>query len=512
MNSPIIAFFNAQAGVGTTTLVYHLAWMYQGLGLRVLAIDLDPHATLTAMLLADDRLLELWEMDDQCNTVARCLKSWVTGKSRLVDPLLNNIADGFDLLSGDLGLAVFEYDLSLVPRHSDGDYFFAAPLKSLIARAVEKSQADIVLLDLGANCGAINHSALMVADYYITPVTLSIASLHGANSVESAIGYWRQQWQTATAPSPSNIKPLGYVVQQHAVSVGQLVSNYSRWQSQVSQIAQDSSLLNPCLAVLKAHHSVMPMALASRKPMFQLKPADGATGAYGKAVRTASEDFRQLAQKIAELTQIHNWPAAANYSHDYLGDYQNPPADLPLYVLKRGTPLFRIHRNDRGTLYFNRNNGSRFSASDGQYGVLYAGLDSSVCFLEIFGRQSSIIDAESLESMSLSQFSLQRDLRLVDLSGAGLALIGGDARILTGSYKLSQSWSETLYQHAAKIDGIYYRSRHDPSKFRVALYENRVAPMDLQDQQVTPLLDPSFASVLQQILDTGGYQLIGDSD
>jgi chromosome partitioning protein len=515
MNSPIIAFLNAQAGVGTTSLVYHLAWMYQGLGLRVLAIDLDPHATLTTMLLEDDRLLELWETGNQYNTIAQCLKSWATEKSGHADPLLENIADDFDLFSGDLDLAAFEYDLSLVPRNSDGDCFFAVLLKSLISGAVEKSQADVVLLDLGANCGVVNHSALMVADYYITPVTLSISSLYGAKSIESAIGYWRQQRQPAKAPSLSSIKSLGYVVQQHTVSVERLASNYSLWQLQVAQIDWDSNLLNPCLAVLKRHHSLMPMAVAARKPMFQLKPADGATGAYSKAVRTASEDFRQLAQKIAELTQIGNWPTEANYSHEYSGDYINPPADLPLYILERETLLFRIHRNNQGALYFNRNNGSRFSASDGKYGVLYAGLDSSVCFLEIFGSQpykSRVIDAESLQSMGLSQFFLQRDLRLVDLSGAGLALIGADSRVLTGSYQLSQAWSEALYQHAAKIDGIYYRSRHDPSKFLVALYENRVTPIDLQEQRITPLLDPSFASVLQRILDAYGYQLVDDSD
>ena len=34
-----IAFFNNKGGVGKTTLVYHLAWMYA---------DLDPQANLTA--------------------------------------------------------------------------------------------------------------------------------------------------------------------------------------------------------------------------------------------------------------------------------------------------------------------------------------------------------------------------------------------------------------------------------------------------------------------------------
>jgi cellulose biosynthesis protein BcsQ len=39
---PVAAFFNNKGGVGKTTLVYHLAWMLSGLGVKVLAANLDP--------------------------------------------------------------------------------------------------------------------------------------------------------------------------------------------------------------------------------------------------------------------------------------------------------------------------------------------------------------------------------------------------------------------------------------------------------------------------------------
>jgi chromosome partitioning protein len=524
MSTPTIAFFNAQAGVGTTSLVYHLAWMYQGLGLRVLAIDLDPQATLTTMLLEDERLLDIWETSDsledsqaeRLDTVARCLKSLVTEKAKLVDPLLKNIAEGFELLSGDLSLAAFEYDVSLTLRDADSGGF-AVALKSLVARATENSRADVVLLDLGANCGAINRSAFMVADYYITPLNLDLASLQGVKCVKLAVADWQQQWQRITAPFSSDIKSLGYVVQQDTTE--RSVSDYSHWQVQVTQINRDSMLSNPWLAILKDHRSLMPMAIAAKKPIFQLKPADGTIGAYSQAVRKALEDFRQLAQKIAQLTQIKNWPTESNHAYDYLleSEYKDLPKDLPLRILEKGTRLFRIHSIDLNALYFNRSNNSRFSSPDGEYGILYAGMDDIATFLAIFGDRlanSQTLDLEALESMRLSQFCLQRNLRLVDLTGAGLALIGGDARVITGSYQLSQSWSQTLYHHEAKIDGIYYRSRHDPSRFCVALYENRLIPTDLQVQRVTPhdLLDSSFAATIQRISDAYGYQLLDDND
>ena len=50
-----IAFFNNKGGVGKTTLVYHLAWMYSELGFSVVAADLDPQANLSAIFLSEDR-------------------------------------------------------------------------------------------------------------------------------------------------------------------------------------------------------------------------------------------------------------------------------------------------------------------------------------------------------------------------------------------------------------------------------------------------------------------------
>jgi hypothetical protein len=55
-----------------------------------------------------------------------------------------------------------------------------------------------------------------------------------------------------------------------------------------------------CLAMLKHYRSLMPMAMEARKPVFALKPADGAIGAHGFAVARAREDFLALADRIAE--------------------------------------------------------------------------------------------------------------------------------------------------------------------------------------------------------------------
>jgi cellulose biosynthesis protein BcsQ len=65
MSPPVIAFFNNKGGVGKTSLVYHLAWMYRDLGLNVLAADLDPQANLTSAFLDEERLEEIWLASDR---------------------------------------------------------------------------------------------------------------------------------------------------------------------------------------------------------------------------------------------------------------------------------------------------------------------------------------------------------------------------------------------------------------------------------------------------------------
>jgi cellulose biosynthesis protein BcsQ len=56
MSASIIVFFNNKGGVGKTPLVYHIAWMYNELGLRVLAADLDPQANPTAAFVEEETL------------------------------------------------------------------------------------------------------------------------------------------------------------------------------------------------------------------------------------------------------------------------------------------------------------------------------------------------------------------------------------------------------------------------------------------------------------------------
>lgn len=58
------------------------------------------------------------------------------------------------------------------------------------------------------------------------------------------------------------------------------------------------------LGFLKHYQSLMPMAMEVRKPIFRLKPADGAIGAHAQAVKDCYRDFKELAEKIAEVAEV----------------------------------------------------------------------------------------------------------------------------------------------------------------------------------------------------------------
>ncbi|WP_310487159.1 AAA family ATPase [Chamaesiphon sp. VAR_69_metabat_338] len=329
MIAPIIAFFNNKGGVGKTSLVYHLAWMYFDLGLRVVAADLDPQANLTAAFLDEDRLEAVWEETsiDRYNTVFKCINPLLNGIGDIATPELEQIEDGLNLLIGDLRLSEFEDELSSqwsdCLDRKERAFQVVSAFGKVLQQAALSSNADIVLVDLGPNLGAINKSALIASDYVIVPLSLDIFSLQGLKSIGQTLRQWREEWQKRIPKNPSahlaipqgQMQAIGYTIFQHGVRFDRPVKAFQRWIELIPKIynseviQQDgigsnlSSDLN-CLAILKDYQSLMSMALESHKPIFHLKPADGAIGAHVYAAKAVYKDFKELAQKIADRTGV----------------------------------------------------------------------------------------------------------------------------------------------------------------------------------------------------------------
>ena len=334
MSATLIAFFNNKGGVGKTSLVYHLAWMYADLGTRVVAADFDPQANLTAAFLDEDRLEELWPDDGHRQTVFGCVQPLIQGIGDIADPHLEHIvddpavADQLALVVGDLALSGFEDELSAMwpdcLDRKERAFRVISAFWRILQRAATAFQADIVLIDLGPNLGAMNRAALIAADYVVVPLAPDLFSLRGLSNLGPTLRRWREEWQerrmrnpAADLPLPEGrLEPVGYVILQHAVRLDRPVKAYDRWVARIPEVYRSHVLhkhagreivitKDPyCLALLKHYRSLMPLAQEVRKPIFHLKPADGAMGAHVQAVHSAYHDFKVLAQDIAQRTGV----------------------------------------------------------------------------------------------------------------------------------------------------------------------------------------------------------------
>ncbi|MBI5437709.1 MAG: ParA family protein [Nitrosomonadales bacterium] len=316
-----IAFFNNKGGVGKTSLVYHLAWMFADHGIKTLAVDLDPQANLTAMFLNEERLESLWPDDDHPDTVFGSVRPILRGIGDIANPHVEQISDRLGLIPGDLGLSRFEDKLSDAwPRCQLSDesaFRTMTAFHRLIHRGAEWG-AELVLIDVGPNLGAINRSALIASDQVCLPLAPDLFSLQGLKNLGPTLREWRAVWSGLLAKAPSGLpipkgtmQPIGYIVMQHGILDTRPVKAYKRWMDRIPSIYRDAVLNEAvsslpsvaddpyCLSLLKHYRSLMPMAMEARKPIFFLKSADGAIGAHIEAVRSCYQDFRLLAAKIA---------------------------------------------------------------------------------------------------------------------------------------------------------------------------------------------------------------------
>lgn len=177
-----IGFFNNKGGVGKTTLVYHLAWMMSELGVGTIAADLDPQSNLTAMMIEETELEELWSQDPKA-TIHGAVAPQFRGVGDIIPPRVRRIDDHMGLLVGDLELSRLEDQLSQAwPQCANGDersFRVMSTFSRTLARAASDYQADVVLVDVGPNLGALNRAVLLGCDHIVVPLAADLFSCRG---------------------------------------------------------------------------------------------------------------------------------------------------------------------------------------------------------------------------------------------------------------------------------------------------------------------------------------------
>jgi len=328
MTIPVLTFFNS--GVGKTSLVYHLSSMFAELNVRVLAVDLDPQANLTAAFLDEDALATIWEDEQNVSTIFRSVRPLLdVGDFAGVD--YQTINPYLALIPGDLGLSGFEDQLSSAWTEVMDDKNKTRPFRILTAfwRSAQESAsrfgADLIVIDVGPNLGAINRAALLGSNHVVVPLGADLFSLQGLRNLGPTLRDWRAGWNTRRnswiqpefALPSGEMRAVGYIAMRHGVHLTRPVKAYTRWLAQIPHefrrsvmdvnVGDSASMAleqDPyCLAILKNYNSLMSLGQEARKPVFFLKSADGAIGSHAYAVQSAYDDFKELSKRIAE--KIH---------------------------------------------------------------------------------------------------------------------------------------------------------------------------------------------------------------
>jgi len=325
--------FNNKGGVGKTTLTFNIAHMMAREGWRVAVLDYDPQCNLTAIFLDEEQLMSCWQAESsEGATVAACLEMVRRGRGDIRPPKLIDVAPGLWFLPGHLSLSRFEQTLAeqwpqtMAPDNERAlDVTTALDLLSNLAAA--RVDADVLLIDVGPSLGALNRAALLACDHVIVPLAPDLFSLQGLENVGPTLGEWRKHWQLvrdhhlkdrSQAHHPTHdFVPLGYIMQQHLARVDRPVRAYAHWADQIPGMFREKLLGEPlprrpvqidhdpyCIARIKHFSSLVPYAQQARKPLFDLRTADGVSGGQTKAVLDCQKEFRHLVDEITKRAGI----------------------------------------------------------------------------------------------------------------------------------------------------------------------------------------------------------------
>ena len=171
----VLAVTNFKGGSGKTTTSAHLAQYLALQGYRVLAVDLDPQASLSALLGV------LPELNVGHNETLYAAIRYDEDRRPLGDVIRNTYFDGLDLVPGNLELMEFEHTTPKALADgsaSDGGAIFFARIASALDDVAD--DYDVIVIDCPPQLGFLTLSGLCAATSMIVtvhPQMLDVSSM-----------------------------------------------------------------------------------------------------------------------------------------------------------------------------------------------------------------------------------------------------------------------------------------------------------------------------------------------
>ena len=170
MKTRIIAVANHKGGVGKTTTVANLGSILSMKGHRVLLVDLDAQANLTASLVASPEGATIYEA--------------LTGKTDRLP--ITAINDRLHLVPASLTLAMADVELStaIAREHI---------LAGLLSKANVENNYDYVLLDCPPSLGLVTLNAITASTDVLIPLISEVLPFKGLTMMSDFISMVRQR-------------------------------------------------------------------------------------------------------------------------------------------------------------------------------------------------------------------------------------------------------------------------------------------------------------------------------
>lgn len=170
----VIAVTNFKGGSGKTTTAAHLAQYFALRGYRVLAVDLDPQASLSALFGIQP------EFDLEPNETLYGAIRYDDAQRPLKDIIRKTYFTGLDIIAGNLELQEFEHETprALTSSSRSSDKMFFTRVASALSSV--ETDYDVVVLDCPPSLGYLTLSALCAATSVLVtihPQMLDVASM-----------------------------------------------------------------------------------------------------------------------------------------------------------------------------------------------------------------------------------------------------------------------------------------------------------------------------------------------